>query len=250
MKRLCFYVVIFICTATSFAQRGNIEDLFLKRGIVSLEGGASFPVMDYAVTDFTPSSGYANVGFQGRLSMSYEYTRYFGIKLMYLYNQNPFNDEAFKHDFEPIHPYVFPGSTYQNIQTKPYVLSGLMLGVVMPLRMAHATYSFKVMGGVLGSVLPQQDFSVLVQPNNTPLVLRVEETEANDLAYIAGVDIRHRLHKDWLFTAYLDFLYTEQTYTNIRITNTSSGMSFPWSSEYTQYYHIVGVGIGLAYQFE
>lgn len=250
MKRLWFLCILFLNISVTFGQRGSLDDYFLKRGMLSLEGGVSVPVMDYAVTDFTPSSGYAKTGMLGRLSMSYEYTRYVGIKLMYMYNQNPFDDDAFIHDFRPIHQYVFQGSTLEDIQTKPYILNGLMLGIILPMRMAHATYTFKVMTGVLGSVLPQQDFSILVQPNNDPLILRVDEVESNDVAYIVGIDIRHRLKKDWLFTAHLDFLYTEQTYTNIRITNTRSGFSVPWSQDYTQYYHIVNVGIGLAYQFE
>lgn len=250
MKFLRVYLILSLCPVMLFAQRKSIEDLFLKRGSFAVDGGLSLPVMDYGLSKLTTASGYALPGYQLRLNLSYEYTRFFGIKLTYFYNRNSFNDEGLKRDFEPIHTQIFPGTTLSNIRTASYHLDGLMLGLVLPFRTSDATYSFKIMGGILGSVYPQQEFEMLVQPAQRLLVLRVEEATANDLAYLTGVDMKFRITHDLLLSTYIDFLYSEQTYTNLRITNTQNGLSVPWSNEYTQYYHVIGAGIGLAWQFE
>ncbi len=213
-------------------------------------GGLSMPVMDYALAEPTQASGYANPGYQIRVGMGFEISRSFGLKLMYLYNENPFNDAKYTEDFQAVLPYVFPGTTLQKITTNPWQLNGMMLGIFYPMRTPNTTYEFKLMAGLLSSVMPQQDYSLIIQSSNRPLLLRINEVTSNNAAYQVGLDVRTRLYRNLLLHVNLDFLYTEQTFNGITISDPSSGLAFLWSQEYTQYYHVVGFGLGLAYQLD
>lgn len=250
MKRASLFLILYLTLFSAFSQRFNLDSLFLKRGSFGLSGGLSLPVMDYGLAKLTPSSGYANPGYQIRLQAGFEVSRSFGLKMMYIYNNNPYNNSKFTQDFKPYSNTIFNGTSFNSIQTNPWTIGGVLIGVFYPVRLPSTTYEFKFMAGFLNATMPQQDFNLTINSTGSPLKLRVDETYANDMAYLAGVDIRHRIKDDWLLLVNLDFLYSEQTFTNILIKDVRTGMSAQWSPDYKQYFHVVGLCVGIGYQFQ
>lgn len=250
MRRHLTVVFTLMLCHQLYAQRVNIDSLFLKRAYVSLSGGLGLPVMEYGQAKLGPSTGYALVGSQMRIDLGLEVSRSLGIKVMYLSGSNAFDDKQYTTDVMATSP-SGNGLTFNYITAKSWKYNGVMLGVFYPIRNVNTTYELKMMVGVLNSVMPQQDFFYTEDSTHTTLNFRIDEATSNNIGYLGGIDIRHRISGNWLLKANFDFLYTEQNYSGLKEYFTLRGVTY-WRNvpDYLQYFHVIGVGVGIAYQLD
>ena len=249
--RQLFVIVTFIMCTHLYAQRVNIDNLFLKRAYVSLSGGLGLPVMEYGQAKHGPSTGYAMLGSDVRLEVGLEVSRGLGIKAMCLSGSNPFDDKQYTKDFMATNP-GGPGLTFNYISANSWKYNGVMIGVFYPIRNVNTTYELKMMVGVINSTLPQQDFIYTEDSTHLKVDFRLDQATSNNIGYLGGIDIRHRLSKDWLIKANFDFLYTEQNYSELNYYLIYKGRKFYVNNfpDYLQYFHIIGMGVGIAYQID
>lgn len=251
MKRLI--PVLLLCLAFQGQAQilRRLEESFLKPGFFHLEVAYALPVMDFGLAQFSPSSGYAEPGFQISGGVGYEIMPSLGLSLGYVYNQNPFNDKQLTTDYFPYRNSLLSGTTLEFIATQPWVIRGLMGGILYPIRNFNTTYEVSIEAGYLGSVMGQQDFHLGIDsfPGQS-IIMRIEEASANGMAYRAGMHIRHRISKDLLLFGQANFFYSEQEYRNLIVKIVGTNLAAQWSDAYTQYFHVLSFGLGLAWQFE
>ena len=249
MRNLLFILVLIVSNQLQ-AQRFNIDSLFLKRCYISLSAGIGLPVMEFGEAKLGPSTGYAQLGTQTRIDFGLEVSRSLGIKVLYLSGTNAFNDKQYTTDIKATSPNG-GGLTFNNTSTQSWRFNGIMLGVFYPIRNVNTTYELKLMVGLINSVLPQQDFIYTEDSTKKKVIFRTDEVTTNNIGYMGGVDIRHRLTGNWILKANFDFMYTEQTYSSITMHLIYNGNSFGKTlPDYLQYFHVIGVGIGIAYQLD
>jgi hypothetical protein len=243
----CIVWMLTLLPLTLGAQRLNQQDLFVKRGMLGIHGGAAFPVLDFADDNFKLASGYAQPGYNLRLSLCYDVAPRLGLALQYQYNMLPFNSGDFLNDLRSVngsYPFVFHSYT-----SDPWVLQGMMAGIYYPLRTYRTTIDLKLLGGFLTGVLPRNTTNYTYIPDNTNVNLVQHGADATNIGLTAGVAIRHQLYKNLLLIGSVDFTYTEIEYTNLVQTNTNTRLSYSLPN-YTQYYHIINGSVGLGFQFD
>jgi hypothetical protein len=242
--KLCLLWALCACTLSSAAQaRIDLDKLFLKKSSLSVAYGLSFPVLEFASASLgKQSAGYAQTGQSLRLCFSYETMPLLGIKLGYMQHTFPFHDDALLANYRILNQ----PATVNYVTVDDYYLQGLIIGFFVPLHYPRTTIELGVSGGFATANLPQLDFSVTSVTNTQQFLL--PEATARDLVYMAGVRVKHQLIGNLLLTAEADFLYSEQTYTNLSLLVTPLRVQF-LLPDYTQYYHAINVCAGLAVQF-
>jgi hypothetical protein len=229
---------------TKETLREKHEEQLLQRGFFGISAGASIPVLEFGSTDFSvASSGYATLGNNWRFQFSYEAFEMLGVSITYNIQQWRVNSTALASDLQAANTNV----QVQQLSMEDYRLSGMFLGVFMPLRMPYTTFELKAQVGYNTGNLPELNYRVRIS-NGDIYRIQIKEVTASDPAYLIGMQLKRRLYKDLLITGYANFLYSEQRYENIFVYNLTQGFSVR-ARDYTQYYHAINAGLGLALQF-
>ncbi len=248
--KTCITILWISIGLTTSAQRSREtlrekhEEHILQRGFFGMSAGASFPVLEFGSTDFSvPSSGYAGTGSNLNFQFSYEAFDMLGLSATYNIQQWRVNSAALAADLQAANTSV----QVQQLSMEDYRLSGMFLGVFVPLRMPNTTFEIKAQMGYNNGNLPELNYNVRISTGDIYRI-QIKEVTASDPAYIIGMQVKRRLYKDLLITGYANFLYSEQRYENIYVYNLTQGFAVR-ARDYTQYYHAINAGLGLAVQF-
>jgi opacity protein-like surface antigen len=247
MIRFAGILIVLFVNIQCYAQRFKREELFVKRGMFGVMGGVAIPVMDFADDNFKLASGYATTGYNIKLGIAYDLSPDFGMALQYQFTNNPFNGKEFFNDIKQANNNN--NIAFNSLSSKPWTLQGMMLGVYYPFRTYRTTIDMKLMGGFLTGNLPEYTISYTDKAQNTTYTQRQNETSATNFGFQAGVGIRYQLYKNLLLLGAADFTYTEIEYTDITVDLYPPGITLG-AENYTQYYHIINISVGLGIQFE
>lgn len=247
MIRIACIIFLLLHCLYGHAQRMQQQDLFLKKGAVGILGGVAIPVLDFADDNLKPASGYATTGYNIKLGISYDLSPYIGLALQYQYTNTPFNSSEYLNDLRNANGTNGP-FTFNSYTSNPWTLQGMMAGVYYPFRAYRTTVDFKLMGGFLTGVLPENTVNYTYKPNNVTLNVVQYASSATNLGVQAGFYVRHQLYKNLLLLGAADFTYTQIQYTNLTIEDTRTGATASLPN-YTQYYHIISISAGLGIQF-
>ena len=242
--------MVFLLTISAKAQESKIDYSYLKKGYLGMSFGVGLPVLEFASKDYgTPSAGYALPGYQWRIFAGYNVLPYLNVRVSYINNKNDADvgelliDSRINGAFGS-GPYAY----LENITTGKYEVDGVLLGVGYPFKTAKTTMEVYFNIGLANTILPETKY-YFEQFQGRKVNLVIPILTSHDFMYTSGVQLSHRIYKNILLCGTLDFLYSEQKYTNVRFYNASNGNT--WSlPDYTQYYHIINANIGIAVEFD
>jgi hypothetical protein len=240
---------IFLCLCTN-AQFRLPDSLFLKNGHVFLEGGVSIPVMEYASKDFNVlSSGFARTGYSWQAGMQYDMLPWLGLGIQYFVNENNFDDAAVARSYIELSTNnIRLPIAYTGFQSNPWKMRGMMFGLYLPVRNYLSTFTIGMYAGFMNATLPASRLYITERATGRSDTIIQDEASGNDAGYCIFAGFRTRLYKNLLFTAKASFFYSEQRFKEISgyFTGIKQAISF---SPYTQYYHIINLNAGLAWEF-
>jgi len=167
---VAYFIFLFSFIGKIIAQPSGLDDFFLKRGHASLSIGATLPLFGFANENATEaSSSCAKNGYHYRFDLGYETGRMIGFIGTWVQATVPFNDDAFANYFKQNLPYwkIGPAQPFSHVSSNPYSLQALSMGAFVPLRIADATYEFKLQAGLVNLTRPAQDVIYLTPANST-----------------------------------------------------------------------------------
>jgi opacity protein-like surface antigen len=244
MMRVVPAVLCLLLSMHAIAQKDRLENLFVRAGSLSIEGGLAMPVMDYAAEEPTLAAGYANLGHSFRISAGYDVLPLFGFRLTYSNFANPTDAGQLKTD------YTNAGVQVQSLEWGSYKVHGVQFGIYSPVRLIGATIEIRAMAGFMNSVLPAQTLRYYNTTLATNVTHITHENESNNVGFSGGVGIRQKLKDNILLMGSLDFYYAEQNFRNTITTVIFGGNSYNFPGDYTQYFHVVFINVGIGYQFQ
>lgn len=250
-RAFVIWTIFLLISAESWCQHRFLPDsLYLKNGQIFAEGGVSFAVSDYGSAELTPAAGFAQTGFHIKLGLSYEVLPYIGFGLQYMYNHNPFDAATFLNKAsKEVLAQTNGNVMYTGYTSNPWVLHGVLFGVCFPVRSYKTTVTFGFYTGYLNGTLPSSTLEYTLRSSGTWVKDYFYEATAADPGYSFQLGIRRKLWNDFLICGRAEFLYAEQEYNNLAVTDMISGRSFQLP-DYTQYYHIITLNAGIAWQFK
>ncbi len=244
------WITLLLISGKSWCQQRFLPDsLFLKSGNIFAEGGISFAVSDYGAAELTRAAGFATTGFCFKTGLSYEALPYMGFGLQYMYNNNPFDASTYLSKTAQAASAQTNGNLiYTAYTSDPWILHGVLFGVCFPVRSYNTTVTLGIYAGFLNATLPTSTLEYTVRSTGAKGKDYFYEATAADAGYSFQLGIRRRLWRDFLICGKAEFLYTEQEFNYLIVTDLINGYSYRLP-DYTQYYHIINLHAGIAWQF-
>lgn len=255
------YLIIYILLGMSFQvfsqkskiQEGVLQLDYLLSGYIGISAGASVPVSDYASTEYTKyAASYATPGTVFRIQGGYEFLPFLGLRLAYINLTHGINTKALQTDmneYQTFSPFVAGNSEVTTLSADNYKMSGVQFGLFYPFRMSKTTIEVFADAGFTNTVFPEFRFTVLNTQTNDQFNFLTTASKSNNMTYSAGILFRHKLYKNILLIGGGEFCYSEQEYTDRQLVFQQFGFALSLR-DYTQYYQMINLHIGLAFQFE
>ena len=241
MKKLFLFIpiaLLLFCSSPHVqSQEGDVY--------VSLGGGASIPLSDYAKTDFSDeSSGFARVGGNFNINFGYRFNEFFSISglLNGCVNRNDYVklQDWLTQEFSDALP-----DTRWIVESKNWGLGGLLAGPVgsIPLISNRLFIDVRLLGGILYFYSP----GIYVTGKETgedDKIINIEQSSAPSWVVDAGAGIRYSRTRKQYFILYADYMYAQPYFSDVR-TNTNIG--FERDKTFTQQIGVVNISIGIGY---
>jgi len=248
---VAYFIFLFSFIGKIIAQPSGLDDFFLKRGHASLSIGATLPLFGFANENATEaSSSCAKNGYHYRFDLGYETGRMIGFIGTWVQATVPFNDDAFANYFKQNLPYwkIGPAQPFSHVSSNPYSLQALSMGAFVPLRIADATYEFKLQAGLVNLTRPAQDV-IYLTPANSTYTLKIDASESTAFLIQAGVGARYRIFKGLLFKGSAEYGYAELKFKDVILHDIPANSGYFFFREGTTYVHMINVSAGLCFQF-
>jgi hypothetical protein len=253
------YIILYILLSINlqlFSQVRKTDGIlfdYLLSGYIGISSGLSIPVSDYASTEYTKyAASYAITGSLYRIQAGYEFLPFLGLRLAYINLKNGVNTKALQEDmneYQTFSPFVSGNSEVTALSADNYEMNGVQLGLFYPFRMSKTTIEVFAEAGLTNTVFPEFRFTVLNTQTNDQFNFLTTSAKANQIAFSGGLLFRHKLYKNILLLGGGEFTYSEQEYTDRRFVFQQFGIAFS-IIDYTQFYQMINLHVGLAYQFE
>jgi hypothetical protein len=242
--------MFFLLAFSAKSQKSKIDYSYLKNGYMGISIGIGLPILEFASKDyFTPSAGYALPGYQWRIIAGYNVLPYLGVNISYINSKHTSDAATLLENYRKNSAFNLQSNdNIDNVTMGRYELDGVLAGVSYPFKTTKTTFDIYFNIGLANTVLPEiKLFLDLYQLGKVALV--IPEFTSHDFMYTTGIKVSHRAYKNILLCGMLDFLYSEQKYTNIYMYSVNNGRRF-FIPDYTQYYHIISANIGIAVEFD
>ena len=233
-----FLGLLLIAPASAFAQEGEVY--------VSLAGGASIPLLDYAAVDFSdPSSGFARTGGNFAINFGYRLNQYLSVTGLLSGSVNRFDYVELQNWLTDYYKESLPDTRWL-VETKSWGLGGLMAGITgsLPLSPNKIFLDGRLLGGFTYVYSPAMSVTGL-EDNEEDLILYIDQYSAISWAIDLGAGFRYHRSRNQSFTLYADYLLANPQYNNVSIQDNDPELQRETS--FTQRVSAVNITLGIGY---
>ncbi|MCK5703368.1 MAG: outer membrane beta-barrel protein [Cyclobacteriaceae bacterium] len=233
-----FFFLFMITSPRAVAQEGEVY--------VSLAGGVSVPLSDYANTDFNDeSSGFAMIGGNFAINFGYKLNEYLSLSGLLSGSVNRYNYIKLQDWFTENYKESLPDTRWL-IESKNWGLGGLMIGVTgsIPLKPNKIFLDGRVLGGFTYAYSPSLNVTGL-EDGADDLSLRIDQYSSISWALDFGAGFRYQRTRKQYFTLYADYLMAHPYYNNIDIIDNDIGVIR--SDSFSQRVNAVNITLGIGY---
>ncbi len=212
---------------------------------VSLGGGASVPMADYAATDFSDeASGFALVGGNFFINFGYRFNEYFSISGLLNGCVNRYDYAALQDWLTQEYATALPDTRWI-VETKSWGLGGILVGPVgsLPIITNKFFLDVRLLGGFLYVYSP----AIYVTGKETgeeDKFINIEQSSAPSWALDAGAGFRYNRTRNQYFILNADYMVSNAQYSNVAI-NTNFGHNR--DNSYSQQISTINISLGIGY---
>lgn len=243
MKNLIYlisiYTVLILFSLTSLtAQEGDVY--------VSIGGGASIPLADYAKTDFNDeASGFAKVGGNFNINFGYRFNEYFSLSGLLNGCVNRYDYIKAQDELYNVFKTDFP-DTQWIVTSKSWGLGGMLIGATVSIPLGGNKISFEVraMGGFIYAHSP----TIYITGKETGVedkILNIEQSSAASWAFDAGAGFRYNRTSKQYFILFADYMMAQPHFSNVAITSVNNDLQR--QDTFTQDIGTLNISIGIGY---
>lgn len=233
-----FISLLLILPATSRSQEGEVY--------VSMAGGASIPLSDYAATDFDdPSSGFARTGGNFAINFGYRMNEYLSVTGLLSGSVNRFDYIKLQDWFTENYKESLPDTRWL-VESKSWGLGGLMAGLTgsLPLSPNKLFLDARILGGFTYVYSPAVSITGL-EDGEDDLRVYIDQYSAISWALDFGAGFRYNRTRKQYFTLYADYLLANPKYTNVQIQN--NDIDLQRETSFSQRISAVNITLGIGY---
>lgn len=233
-----FIAIILIYGTTLKAQEGDVY--------VSLGGGASIPLADYAKTDFNnEASGFAKVGGNFNINFGYRFNEYFSLSGLLNGCVNRYDYIKSQDELYDIFQDEYPDTKWI-VESKSWGLGGLLIGGTASLPLGGNTIFFEVraLGGFIYAYSP----AIYITGKETGTEdkkVSIEQNSAASWAFDAGAGFRYNRTKNQYFILFADYMMAQPHFSNVAVTSINNDLQR--QEEFTQNIGTLNISIGIGY---
>jgi len=209
---------------------------------VSLGGGVSIPLSEYAATDFSEeSSGFAKVGGNFNIFFGYRFNEYFSLAGYLNGCMNRYDYIKVQEWFTEEYP-----ETSWIVESKNWGLGGLLVGPVgsIPIVTNKFFFDVRLLGGFLYSYSPAI-YITGVESGEKDKILNIEQGNAGAWALDAGAGFRYNRTRKQYFILFADYMYSEPHFSNIGVNTEVFG--FERADTFTQQISTINISLSIGY---
>jgi hypothetical protein len=238
MKRLIILAFIF-SSILGYTQS--------TRQYLGLTVGPSFPLSDFAKTDFSDStSGFAKTGINLKFVYSYRIANNFGIQAHFVYNTNDINNNSLTKEANKI----FPGYSFSAYSKRPWSSGGVYAGpfVRIPFN-DDFSWDIRAMIGLAGAYSPQFTINGIVPETNQKTQYYREFAKTFGIGFSFGTGFKYRI-KNYLLLLNADYYYSNLNFKEVTgwgWTSPENLTGDPYNIKVEQKVNNISISIGFAY---
>lgn len=230
--------LIFLSFSALNAQEGDVY--------VSIGGGASIPLADYAKTDFNDeASGFAKVGGNFNINFGYRFNEYFSLSGLLNGCVNRYDYIKAQDQLYGIFQDEYPDTKWI-VESKSWGLGGLLIGGTASLPLGGNTIFFEVraLGGFIYAYSP----AIYITGKETgeeDRQVSIEQSSAASWAFDAGAGFRYKRTKNQYFILFADYMMAQPHFSNVAVTSINNDLQR--QEEFTQNIGTLNISIGIGY---
>lgn len=231
-------IIIFLLAFSNIhAQEGDVY--------VSLGGGASIPLSDYAKSDFSnKASGFAKVGGNFNINFGYRINEYFSLTGLLNGCVNRYDYVKLQDELYEVFSDDLPDTKWV-VESKSWGLGGLLVGATGTLPLV--SNKFFIEGRVLGGFLYAYSPAIYITGKESGIedkFIDIEQSSAPGWAIDIGAGFRYNRSRKQYFVLYADYMFAQPSFTNV-MTNTN--FDYVRDDTFTQQTNVVNISIGIGY---
>lgn len=222
-----------IIPAGAVAQEGEVY--------VSIGGGVSIPLADYAKSDFDEeSSGFAKPGGNFNINFGYRLNEYLSLtglldgcvnRLDYIKMQDQLTESM-------------PDKSWV-VESKNWGLGGLMIGATgsLPLVTNRLFIELRALGGFLYVNSPAR-YITGTEDGAEDIKIDTEQYSSLSWSLDFGAGLRYNRSRNQYFILYADYMLAHPYYTGVQ---TVSNIDFEWEDAFSQKISTINISLGIGY---
>jgi len=216
---------------------------------VSLGGGASIPLGEYAATDFNEeSSGFARVGGNFNIFFGYRFNEFFSISGLLNGCMNRYDYVKAQEWLTENNAESLPETSWV-VESKNWGLGGILAGPVgsIPIVTNRFFFDLRLLAGFIYAYSPAI-YITGVESGEEDKVLNIEQGSAASWALDVGAGFRYNRSRKQYFILLADYMYSKPSFSNIGVN--TQGFTFERDESYTQMVSTINISIGIGYIIE
>lgn len=230
--------LLLIIPANAISQEGDVY--------VSLAGGVSIPLLDYAATDFSdPSSGFARPGGNFAINFGYRLNEYLSLTGLLSGSVNRFDYVELQNWLTDYYKEELPDTRWL-VESKSWGLGGLMAGITgsLPLSPNKIFLDARLLGGFTYVYSPALTVTGL-EDNEEDKILFIDQYSAISWALDLGAGFRYQRTRSQYFTLYADYLLANPLYNGVILQ--TNDLNLQRETSFTQRVSAVNITFGIGY---
>jgi hypothetical protein len=247
LKILCFLISLNLPVVCFSQTRQKIKPKHYNsfRGYLSLSGGASFPISDYADKDiYNERAGLATIGNQYQASFAYYFAGFAGVAGKITRQQNFVDATPVKKLWGSANP-MFDVEA----QSSYYACDGAFGGICFlyyPDKDSLFFFDVRLLAGALNTQSPPMHVSGVSKTAGWVATVDLNSYAALAVAWSIGVSVKINLGKTFFLNFYGDYLTSTPEFKDVSVVYSYKE---PYIYTYKQEISVINAGVGLGIKF-